>query len=134
MNELLDKISQLNNNEIVTLIDKFVQDNKNTVVDIGILYRRYYILGDDYIINVLYIYPSKPIIAILAIKDRFLNIRVSSNTIKYYRLNSGLDKLKNRLHKYPYLAVNIDEIDAEKVFGVDVSWVTKRVSTKSACF
>lgn len=133
MSEPLDKISQLDNSEIITLIDKFVQDNGSSV-NIGSIYRRCYILGDDYIINVLYIYPSQPIIVILAIKDRFLNIRVSFNTIRYYRLNSGLDKLKNRLHEQPCLDVDIDEIDAEEVFDVDVSWVTKRVSTKSACF
>lgn len=131
MDELLNRIIHPKHNEMVALIGNFVQENGN-IIDLGNGFSKYYSLEDEFVIDVLYMNmnPRFIVIVVVAIKDRIFKYH-SLGTIRFYRLNDSLDKLKNKVLEHPKV-LWLDEIDVEEVIGVDVSWVTKRANTKSS--
>lgn len=127
MNELIEKINeQTDYRKIVSILDKFICDNGGETFIIDDIWIRSYIIGDNYIINVLYAININ-VGAFLVINDRCVFIRQSYCPV-FYRVN--FDEIKNKLLNESNSLMNI--IDLEEVTGVDINWVTKRVNTKSA--
>lgn len=97
MDELISKINnQTTYDELLLLLENFMRDT--TKISLGYNDHRRYVIGEDYIISILYYGDSGNTDIVFAIKDRCLCCRkLFTHNPLFYIFKNGLDKIKNNL-------------------------------------
>lgn len=126
--------------ELATLLDEFLMNNSNLddVVyknNIYVQYKTSSLFTDDLIIRMLY-FGDEIINLFFAIKDRIVYTELPKKGAGFYRLNGKeafydvIAKIKNY---YGTSGSFMEKSDLyEEVRDVDVHWITKRSTSKSA--